>query len=706
MADIPSKGKTERYGINGLDCASCAANIEKALNRKEGLSNAVLNFAAGTITLDPTRIEEAQKIIDNIEPGVLISRDGRGEATQEERKSLILRIGKFAATFLLFIFGMVFRERLHNTPFSLAEYAVFLTAYVLVGWPVLVQALRNIGKRNLFDENFLMTVATVGAIAVHELPEAVGVMLFYFVGESFQDRAVNRSRRSIKELMDIKPDFANLKGKDGLETVAPETLRIGDTIMVKPGEKVPMDGEILTGDSYLDTSALTGESVPRSVGPGDQVLGGTLNTRGLLTITVTRVFADSSVAKILELVENASSRKANTEKFITRFSRYYTPLVVFAAAALAIIPPIVVPGALFSDWVYRALVLLVISCPCALLISIPLGYFGGIGGASRRGILVKGANFLEALTKVDTVVLDKTGTITEGIFRVSQVAPENGFSQRELLEYAAHAESGSAHPIAASILEAYQDPIDHEALNGYEEISGQGVKVNYRGKAVIAGNDRLLHQESIPHDICLTDSTVVYVALNGVLAGSIKISDQIKTDAKEALSRLKRLGIGKIVMLTGDEESVAGRIAGEVGIEEYYATLLPEQKVSKVEDLIHSSEGGKIMFVGDGINDAPVIARADIGVAMGGLGSDAAVEAADIVIMDDKPSKIATAIEIARRTKAIIWQNIILALGVKLVFVALGAVGMATMWEAVFADMGVALLAVFNAARVLRIPSG
>lgn len=693
-----------KYRINGLDCASCAADIESALNKTERFGIVSVNFATETITLDEGPLEEAQAIISTIDPAVTFAGADSDAPTGREKAGNIFRITSIGIASALLAIGIIFNSRLHKTPFAVAEYVVLLSAYLLVGWKVLYTAFRNILKGNFFDENMLMSIATIGAIIIHELPEAVGVMLFYYVGEYFQDLAVGRSRRSIKALMDIRPEYAHVNREDGIETVPPQSVKPGEVITVKPGEKIPLDGVILEGGSFVDTSALTGESAPRSVVASDEVFAGTMNASGLLTVTVSREFEFSSVSKILQLVEDAASRKAPTEKFITKFARIYTPLVVLAAALLAFLPPLLLPGALLTDWVYRALILLVISCPCALVISIPLGYFGGIGSASRRGVLVKGANYLEALTKVTSVVFDKTGTITEGEFGVSEITSLNGFSKEEVIEYAAYAESRSNHPIAQSVMNAYSGTIRADELTEYEEIPGHGTKIIYRNRQVIAGNDRLLHRENIPHDNCISDSTIVNVVVDGALAGSIKVTDVIKKDAGQTIRALHRLGLKKTIMLTGDEQAVAEKIAGESGIDEFYANMLPEQKVAKVEQLITAQPdgGGKLLFVGDGINDAPVISRADIGVAMGGMGSDAAVEAADIVIMDDKPSKLVIAFEIAAFTRKIIWQNIILAMAVKAIFVVLGTIGMATMWEAVFADVGVALLAVLNSMRILN----
>jgi len=606
---------------------------------------------------------------------------------------------------VLLALGMVFRDILHDTPYSLGEYGVLLSAYLLCGWRVLWTAFRNLTHGEVFDENFLMTVATLGAIAIHEMPEAVAVMLFYRVGEFFQEFSVNRSRRSVRALMDIRPDYANLKKGEELKKVAPGEVGIGEEIIVKPGERIPLDGEILEGRTLVDTSALTGESVPRSAGAGDKVLAGMINKTGSLTIKVTKEFGESSISRILEMVENAAGRKAPTEKFITKFARYYTPVVVFGALAVAVIPPLVIEGATFSQWIYRALVLLVISCPCALVISIPLGYFGGIGGASRKGILMKGASYLDILTQIKTAVFDKTGTLTRGEFKVTDVVPASGFDKESLLRTAAQAEAQSNHPIAQSIREAYEQPVDLSSVKEYREISGHGISARVNGTLVLAGNDKLIHREGIQHDgkICCVEGTVVHVSVNRKYAGYIVIADEIKEDAPEAVRSLTRLGVNKVIMLTGDGDAVAASVAKKVGIDSYMAELLPEDKVAAIEKLEREAgKGAKIAFVGDGINDAPVIARADVGVAMGGLGSDAAIETADVVIMTDAPSKLAQAIEIARKTRSVVWQNIGMSLGVKGIFIVLGIVGIATIWEAVFADVGVALLAILNASRAMR----
>ncbi len=584
-----------------------------------------------------------------------------------------------------------------------AETALFFISYLIVGGEVLLKAGRNIVRGDIFDENFLMGIATIGAFAIGEFPEGVAVMLFYQIGELFQGIAVNRSRKSITDLMDIRPDYANLKTGSVIRTVSPEEVRIGDILIVKPGEKVPLDGKVIEGFSMVDTSALTGESVPREVGAEDLVLGGFINKNGLLTIQVIREFEESTVSKILDLVQNASSRKAPTENFITKFARKYTPGVTIAAFLLAVIPPLVIPGATFSEWIYRALVFLVISCPCALVVSIPLGFFGGIGGASRHGVLVKGSNYLEALNYVDTVVFDKTGTLTKGVFKVTQINPSGNLSKEELLRYAAYAESFSNHPIALSILKAYGREADKNEIEDYEEISGLGIRITLKGKKVLAGNAKLMKQYHISYVTASAPGTVVYVAVDNLYAGSILISDEIKEDSAEALKALKNMGIQKLVMLTGDSKATGEKIGAQLGMDEVHAELLPDEKVHNLEMLDkQKTPKGKLVFVGDGINDAPVLARADIGVAMGGLGSDAAIEAADVVLMTDEPGKLVTAIKIAKKTHSIVWQNIAFALGIKIVVLILGAGGLATMWEAVFADVGVTLIAVLNAMRAMK----
>lgn len=584
---------------------------------------------------------------------------------------------------------------------GIVKLVLFLIPYAVIGWDVLWKAIRNIAHGQVFDENFLMAIATVGAFALGEYPEGVAVMLFYQVGELFQSYAVGRSRQSIAALMDIRPDYANIEQDGKLVQVDPEDVAVGDTIVIKAGEKIPLDGVVLEGSSAVDTAALTGESLPRDVNPGDDVVSGCINQSGLLKVRVTKVFGESTVAKILDLVENSSSKKARAENFITRFARYYTPVVVIGAVLLAVLPPLLFGGD-WSDWLQRALIFLVISCPCALVISVPLSFFGGIGGASKQGILVKGSNYLEALAKTETVVFDKTGTLTKGTFQVTAVHPDR-ISEGELLELAAMAESYSEHPISRSLREAYQKPVDASRVTDVEEISGHGVRAKVDGHDVYAGNGKWMDRIGVSWRNCHRTGTVVHVAVDGEYAGHIVISDAVKPDAAAAIEALKREGVKKTVMLTGDVKAVGEAVAREIGIDEVHAELLPGDKVDQVERLLKNTSGkGKLAFVGDGINDAPVLSRADIGIAMGGLGSDAAIEAADIVLMDDKPSKLAVAVRISRKTLRIVRQNIVFALGIKLLFLALGAFGMANMWEAVFADVGVSVLAILNASRALR----
>lgn len=605
----------------------------------------------------------------------------------------------------LFLIGLIFYDVLHNTPYHIAEYVVLLPAYVISGWSVVTSAGRNLLKGQIFDENFLMTLATVSAIALHKVPEAVAVMLFFQIGELFQGYAVGKSRRSIQAVLEVRPDHAHLKTEAGVTTVSPNSVEVGSLILVRAGEKVPLDGEIVQGKSQLDTSALTGESIPQTVQEGDEILAGAINQAGVLTVRVTKPFAESSISKILDLVENANRKKAETEKFITTFSRYYTPVVVFLSLGIAMIPPLLVGGATQGEWAYRALILLVIACPCGLVISVPLGYFGGVGNAAKNGILVKGATFLDTLTQVQTVVFDKTGTLTKGNFRVTEIVTHNGLTQQELLALAATVESQSNHPVAHSIREAYGKGIDQATLQNYQEVSGQGIIAEVDQQVVLVGNDRLLHRENIPHatDICHLEGTIAHTAVNGEYSGHIIIADELKDDAVAAVQRLKAKGI-EVVMLTGDNAAMAERIAQPLGVDRYQANLLPEDKVTALEEILQAvpHPQKKVAFVGDGINDAPVIARADVGIAMGGLGSDAAIETADVVIMTDAPSKISQVIAIARKTRQIVWQNIGFALGIKGLFILFGAMGLATLWEAIFADVGVALIAIFNAGRILR----
>ncbi|PJA99604.1 MAG: cadmium-translocating P-type ATPase [Ignavibacteriales bacterium CG_4_9_14_3_um_filter_30_11] len=698
----------KKYQLKNIDCASCAAKIENELKKLKDVKFVSVDFATSTLHIETDNIDKIKIKIKEIEPEVEVILPSSVEPfaktsfTINELAENKFTIIKIVLVIAILIFGMAYENLIHNTQFKWAEYLVFITAYLISGWKVILKAAKNIFKGKIFDENFLMTIATIGAFALDEMAEGVAVMLFYVVGELFQDIAVNRSRKSIKALLEIKPDYANLKTNGETKKVSPESVKVGEHIIVKTGEKIPLDGEIIEGNSFVETSALTGESVPRKVREKDIVLAGMINQSGLLTIKVTKLFNESSISKILELVENATSKKAQTEKFITTFAKYYTPVVVFGALLLAVIPPLFFAGQTFTDWIYRALVVLVISCPCALVISIPLGYFGGIGGASKKGILVKGSNFLDALTKVKTVVFDKTGTLTKGEFKVSEITTVNGFSKETILEYAAYSEAHSNHPIAKSIMEAYGKGLDNTRIKNVEEISGHGIRAVVDDKEILIGNDKLLHKENIEHDVCNVEGTVVHVVVNKKYAGHIIISDRIKDDAIETVSSLKQKGI-KTVMLTGDNKSTAEVYAKKLGIKEYYYELLPENKVEHIEKLIEqSNKGDNVAFVGDGINDAPVIARADVGIAMGALGSDAAVETADVVLMTDSPMQVVHSIEIAKRTRMIVWQNIGFAMGVKLFFIILGVFGIATMWEAVFGDMGVAIIAILNAMRVMK----
>lgn len=578
---------------------------------------------------------------------------------------------------------------------------IYIISYLIVGLDVLIEAIKNIFKGEVFDENFLMTIATIGAFAIGEYPEAVAVMLFYQIGEMFQSYAVDKSRKSIASLMDIRPDFANIKKNGSIEKVSPDKISIGDIIIVKPGEKVPLDGTIVDGNSMLDTSALTGESVPREVSIGDEVLSGSINQNGLIEIKVTKNFGESTVSKILDLVENASSKKSKSENFISKFAKYYTPIVVVIAVLLAIIPPIIFKETEFIQWLYRALTFLVVSCPCALVISIPLGFFGGIGGASKLGVLVKGSNYLEALSKTEVVVFDKTGTLTEGVFEVKKVNSVD-ITKEDLIKYAAYAESFSNHPIANSLKKAYGKDIDNKKISETHELSGLGVNAVVDGKEVFVGNEKLMQEKNIEYIKCNEIGTILYVAINNQFKGTIIISDKIKADAKKAIEKLKKNNVKKIVMLTGDKKAVGESVAKELGLDEVYTELLPNNKVEKVEELMKSkSKKGKLAFVGDGINDAPVLAISDIGIAMGGLGSDAAIEAADVVLMTDEPSKVVDAIKISKKTLKIVKQNIIFAIVVKILVLILSAIGLSNMWQAVFADVGVSVLAILNALRVL-----
>ena len=705
---------TKVYLLKGLDCPNCSAKIEKEVGELDGVTSSTVNLMNQTLTVQAgtsvaaSLLDTVTTIVHSHEPDVEVS-EKQAEATapvkkeekaavyNDEDKKRTIRLAVGAAVYAIGMALTVFAKL--PTP---AELAFLIVAYVILGWDVVWQAVKNITRGQVFDEHFLMSVSTIGAFAIGEYPEAVAVMLFYQVGEFFQSLAVKRSRKSISDLMDIRPDSATVKRNGVLQVVSPESVAVGEIIVVKPGEKIPLDGIVVDGESMLDTKALTGESVPRSIRKGDEALSGCINQSGLLTLKVTKSFGESTVSKIIDLVENASARKAPTENFITTFARYYTPVVVGMAAVLAIIPPLVLGGG-WSEWLRRGFVFLIVSCPCALVISIPLTFFGGIGAASKRGVLVKGSNYLEALNKVSVVVFDKTGTLTKGVFEVANIIPAAGYQKEQVLEYAAQAESYSNHPIAKSILAAYGKSIDQKQFSGFEEISGHGISVMVQEKKVLAGNSKLMESEKIAYSACDAAGTKVYVAADGSYVGCILIADEVKPDSNRAIAELKKIGVEKTVMLTGDDERIGKSVADELGLDAYYAQLLPDQKVEKLEMLDKQKrQGSKLAFVGDGINDAPVLARADVGIAMGGLGSDAAIEAADVVLMTDEPSKLVEAIDVAKATKRIVMQNIVIALGIKSVFLVLGALGMAGMWEAVFGDVGVTIIAVLNAMRILK----
>ena len=692
--------------LEGLNCAGCAAKIEKLTNGINGVDNATLDFVSkkfkikvedGNKSKDITN--EIKNIVMKLEPDVIVvekdehSHDHHHEHSHGNinKKDLIKII--FAG--LLFIIPWLLK--LEGTP----RLVVYLTAYLVVGVEIIVRAIKNLFAGQPFDEYFLMTVATLGAFIIGEYPEGVAVMLFYQIGELFQGLAVNHSRKSISSLLDIRSDYANLEKDGQIIVVNPIDVHVGDYIIIKPGEKVPLDGIVVDGKSSVDTSNITGESVPRSINKGEKVLSGFVNNEGLLKVEVEKEFGESTVSKILDLVENASSKKAPTENFITKFARYYTPAVVFTALAIGLIPPLFF-GYNIKDWAYRAFIFLVISCPCALIISIPLGFFGGIGGASKMGILIKGGNYLEGLNDLDTIVFDKTGTITKGTFNVTNVYSYNGLTREKVIELAAYGESYSNHPIGTSIMEAYGKKIDKNRIRNYREISGKGIKAEIDGEEILIGNSKLFKDNNI--DVIKPESigTVVYVGKDGVLVGTILVSDELKENVSKEIHDIKAQDIKNTIMLSGDSEEIAKKVGELVGIDSVYGNLLPQDKVKVFEEILKESRG-KVAFVGDGVNDAPVLARADIGIAMGALGSDAAIEASDIVIMTDEIGKVATSIRIAKNTKKIVTQNIVFALGIKLIILTLGAFGIATMWEAVFADVGVSIIAILNSIRALKI---
>ena len=711
VKELKSKSRKKELILNGLNCAHCAEVICEKVDKLEEVESANLNFINKVLTINLTSeansretLEKAIKIINDTEPGLDIQiKDNKTinkkEETSVEKDNSKKDLIKLIIGAMVYILGIY---EIATGKTSILNNIIFILAYIVIGGDVLIKAIKNIGKGQIFDENFLMSIATIGALAIGESAEAVGVMLFYKLGEYLQAKAVGKSRKSIAELMEIRPDYANLKLGTDIKVVSPYDVEVGDLIVVKPGEKIPLDGTVVDGISMIDTSALTGESLLREVGVGEEVLSGFINKNSVLTVRVDKEFEESTVSKILDLVENASSKKSKTENFISKFSKYYTPIVVISALVIAIVPPMIIPGASFNDWFYRGLIFLVVSCPCALVLSIPLSFFSGIGYASKQGILIKGSSYLEVLRSVDTVVFDKTGTLTKGVFDVTAINTV-GISEDELLRYAAIAEVNSNHPIAKSIVNHLNGEIELDKITNYEEIAAHGIKVEYDGQYILAGNEKLMMTENILFSKAKEVGTIVYISVNKRYRGYIVISDEIKEDSKEAIEYLRRIGIKEIVMLTGDNKAVADDIASKLNLDKVFSNLLPTDKVSKLEELYEGrDEKSKIAFVGDGINDAPVLARADVGIAMGGLGSDAAIEAADVVLMTDEPSKIGKAIEISKKTNKIVWQNIIFALSIKIIVMILGAGGVATMWEAIFADVGVALIAVINAMRVMK----
>ncbi|HAQ7246772.1 TPA: cadmium-translocating P-type ATPase, partial [Enterococcus faecium] len=687
------------YRLEGLDCANCAMKIEKGVQKINGVKEATVNFTSGKLTIDAeedhlaTIEQETKKVVKELEPDVKVTEIDKEKVSEhgnEKKRNTLFRIlFSLAGIALLLLFDF-------NEPIRLIGY---LLIYLLIGYDVVKKAVMNIVKGKIFDENFLMSVATIGAMLIGEYPEAVAVMLFYQIGEYFQGLAVSHSRKSIRELMAIRPETAHVQTAEGLMTVNPEDVLIGQFVLVKPGERVPLDGTIIEGESLVDTSALTGESVPKSVYVGETVLSGFINKNKPFLVQVEKSYENSTISKLLELVENASSKKAPAENFITKFARYYTPVVVGLAVLLAVLPPLVVSRAAFSEWIYRALTFLVISCPCALVISVPLSFFGGIGGASKIGVLVKGSNYLELLAQTETVVFDKTGTLTKGDFSIQTIDP-TGIDPKKFMQYVASAEQFSTHPIAQSVLEGYAGPLLPTA--NIQEFAGEGILAEVDGKQVLVGNHKLMERFEISFPSSQEIGTLLYLAIDQSYSGYLVIADTLKEDAVDALVQLKQAGVKNTVMLTGDSKKIADHIGKQVGVDKIYSELLPEDKVQRLEEILQSNNK-KTAFVGDGINDAPVLARADVGIAMGGLGSDAAIEAADVVIMNDQPSKIAEAIHLAKKTLKIVKQNIVFAIGIKILVLSLGAFGFASMGDAVFADVGVTVLAVLNAMRSLHV---
>ena len=725
--------------LNGLDCANCANKIEDKVNKINGVKEATVNFSTTVLTaeikeenLKSEIINEIKSIVKKLEPHVKVeekidnkeiknktkactssccskdndhhegSKDKIHEHSHEKEESSNGKIEILKDNWLLIVGAIIYAIALLYNGNNKISIILFVASYLAIGGEVILTAIKNILRGEVFDENFLMSIATIGAFFIGEYPEAVAVMLFYQIGEVFQGYAVNKSRKSISSLMNIRADYANVLRNGSEFKVSPEEVNLEEIIVIKPGERVPLDGTVIEGTSFLDTSALTGESVPREVKTGDEILSGAINDNGVLKVKVNKEYGESTVARILELVENASNKKAPTEKFITKFSKVYTPIVVFIAIIVAIVPPLLIKDATFSEWLYKALSLLVVSCPCALVVSIPLGVFSGIGAASKKGILVKGGNYLEALKESEIVVFDKTGTLTKGVFKVTNINAKN-ISEDELLEITAIGESNSNHPIALSIANAYGKEINKNEIESYKEVAGHGVEAIIKGKKVLLGNSKLMKSNNISYDEVDTIGTIVHIAIDGEYKGNIVISDEVKENVKEALTELKSVGIKKTIMLTGDSIVVADKVAKAIGIDEVHAELLPSDKVNKVEEILNKkSANGKVLFVGDGINDAPVLARADIGIAMGGVGSDAAIEAADVVLMKDKVEAISEAIRVSRKTSKILWQNIIFSLAIKVAVMILVIFGLTNMWAAVFADVGVTLLAVLNSMRIIR----
>ncbi|WP_209452959.1 heavy metal translocating P-type ATPase [Thermoanaerobacterium butyriciformans] len=692
------KGSKKTFLLEGLDCAVCAAKIEDNVKKIDGICNANVDLINTKLTVeleDINKINDINKIIKkvvkDVEPNIHIV-DSEGKIVKDSRFKW--KIMQLLSAAILFILPVIFKLP------EYAKFSLFFISYIISGGEIIALSIKKILKGQLFDENFLMSISTIGAFAIGKYEEGVSVMLFYQIGTLIEDYAVDNSRKSIKDLMDIRPDYANLKIENDIKKVPPEAVNIGDIILVKPGEKIPLDGKVIDGKSFVDTSSLTGEYLPMEVTIGSDVLSGFINKNGLLTVKVEKNFNESTVSKILDLIENANNKKAQAENFITKFAKYYTPIVTLSALFIATIPPLLLSEN-FSNWIYRALVFLVISCPCALVISVPLSFFSGIGAASKSGILIKGSNYLEALNDVKTMVFDKTGTLTEGTFKVTEINAENPLKNDELLKYAAYGEYYSNHPIASSIVNAYGKEIDAVKIKDYVELAGNGIKAIIDDKEILMGNSKLMKS----HNIAFKDAkpySAVHIAVDGKYAGYIVISDSIKKDSKDTVKALKSLGVERLIMLTGDKKEISQYISNELGLDGVYSELLPDEKVNVVDELCSNTDlKGKVAFVGDGINDAPALTRADVGIAMGKIGTDAAIEAADVVLMTDEPYKLVDAIKIAKKTHKIVLENIIFALGVKLSVLTLGALGLATMWEAVFADVGITVLAVLNSLRIL-----